>query len=105
MLPLAFKRLADDVSEQEKTRRIVDLQALQRAIQIDLHQQAVGQELDVLVDSTSRRRQWEVAGRTEGNTVVNFPGPTAWLGRTVKVRIARAGANSLAGEPVDTRLA
>jgi tRNA-2-methylthio-N6-dimethylallyladenosine synthase len=102
---LAFKRLADDVSEQEKTRRIIDLQALQRAVQIDLHQRAIGQEFDVLVDSTSRRRQWELSGRTEGNTVVNFPGPAAWLGRTVRVRIARAGANSLAGEPVDMRLA
>ena len=100
---LAFRRLADDVSGEEKTRRIVDLQALQRAIQIDLHQQAVGEEVEVLVDSTSRRRQWELSGRTGGNTVVNFPGPAAWLGRVVKVRITRAGANSLAGEPAERR--
>ncbi len=27
----------------------------------------------VLVDATSRRREWELSGRTSGNTVVNFP--------------------------------
>ena len=51
------------------------------------------------VDSISRRREWEVQGRTSGNTVVNFPGPREWLGQTVPVRITRAGANSLGGEP------
>jgi tRNA-2-methylthio-N6-dimethylallyladenosine synthase len=40
---LASKRYADDVPEAEKTRRIVELQALQRDIQLALHQSAVGQ--------------------------------------------------------------
>jgi tRNA-2-methylthio-N6-dimethylallyladenosine synthase len=98
---LALKRYPDDVSGEEKTRRIVALQALQRDIQIELHNEAVGMTVDVLVDSVSRRRDWEVSGRTFGNTVVNFPGPREWLGRTVPVRITRAGAYSLAGEPFD----
>ena len=94
---LAQKRHTDDVSEQEKTRRIVALQALQREIQIELHEAEVGSTVDVLIDSVSRRREWELSGRTFGNTVVNVPGPRDWLGRTVAVRIARAGAYSLAG--------
>jgi len=98
---LALKRYPDDVSGEEKTRRIVALQALQRDIQIELHNDAVGTRVDVLVDSVSRRREWEVSGRTFGNTVVNFPGPREWLGRTVPVRITRGGAYSLAGEPFD----
>jgi tRNA-2-methylthio-N6-dimethylallyladenosine synthase len=97
---LALKRYPDDVSEEEKTRRIVALQALQREIQLELHAAAVGTEVAVLVDSVSRRRDWELSGRTVGNTVVNFPGPREWLGRTLPVRITRAGANSLSGEPV-----
>jgi tRNA-2-methylthio-N6-dimethylallyladenosine synthase len=97
---LALKRYPDDVSEEQKTRRIVALQALQRDIQIELHEMAVGTEVDVLVDSVSRRREWELSGRTSGNTVVNFPGLTEWLGRMISVRITRAGANSLCGEPV-----
>jgi tRNA-2-methylthio-N6-dimethylallyladenosine synthase len=95
---LAQKRHPEDVSEAEKTRRIVALQALQRDIQIEMHEGEVGSTVEVLVDSVSRRRDWELSGRTSGNTVVNFPGPREWLGRTVAVRITRAGAYSLAGE-------
>ena len=51
------------------------LQALQREIQLELHEAEVGSTVDVLVDSVSRRREWELSGRTFGNTVVNFPGP------------------------------
>ena len=97
---LALKRHPDDVSEEDKTQRIVALQALQREIQLEMHEAEVGSTVDVLVDSVSRRRDWEVSGRTFGNTVVNLPGPREWLGRTVPVRITRAGAYSLAGQAV-----
>ena len=95
---LAQKRLADDVPEAEKTRRIVALQELQRQIQGEWHARAVGTVEPVLVDSRSRRRDWELAGRTTGNTVVNFPGPAEWLGRIVPVRITEAAPNSLRGQ-------
>ena len=95
---LARKRYPEDVSDEDKTRRIVALQALQRDIQLEMHEAEVGATRAVLVDSVSRRRDWELSGRTFGNTVVNFPGPREWLGRTVDVRITRAGAYSLAGE-------
>jgi tRNA A37 methylthiotransferase MiaB len=52
----------------------------------------------VLLDATSRRRPWELSGRTSGNTVVNLPGEAAWIGRTVPVTIRRAGPNSVWGE-------
>jgi tRNA-2-methylthio-N6-dimethylallyladenosine synthase len=97
---LASKRMPDDVSEAEKTRRIVALQGLQRSIQSDLFQRSIGQTEQVLVDATSRRREWELTGRTSGNTVVNFPGPPDWLGRFMQVVIRRAGPNSVWGEPV-----
>ena len=97
---LASKRMPDDVSEAEKTRRIVALQALQRSIQSDLFQRSIGSTRQVLVDATSRRREWELTGRTSGNTVVNFPGPPEWLGALVDVTIRRAGPNSVWGEAV-----
>jgi len=95
---LALKRLPDDVPEAEKTRRILELQAQQRTIQEDAHQALVGTRHDVLVDGASRRRSWELVGRTGGNLVVNFPGPPDWLGRIVPVTITGAGPNSLRGE-------
>jgi tRNA-2-methylthio-N6-dimethylallyladenosine synthase len=101
---LAIKRLADDVSEEEKTRRIVALQALQREMQHALYGEHVGRVEDVLVDSRSRRRDSELSGRTSGNTVVNFPGKPEWLGTLVPVRIVAANPNSLKGEamPLDS---
>jgi tRNA-2-methylthio-N6-dimethylallyladenosine synthase len=94
---LASKRMPDDVPEEEKTRRIVALQALQRDIQASLHAQLVGREVDVLIDAASRRRDTELSGRTSQNTVVNLPGPADWIGRTVRVRIERSGPNSVWG--------
>jgi len=106
---LASQRMADDVDEREKTTRIVTLQAMQRRIQMRLHEQAVGTVERVLVDSVSRRLPGEISGRTSGNTVVNLSAPAdrgtdrsslAWIGRTVDVRITRAGPHSLWGEAV-----
>lgn len=98
---LAAKRLPDDVPEEEKTRRIVAVQQLQRRIQWSLHEQSVGCTVEVLVDHTSRRRAWELSGRTGGNTVVNFPGDPNLVGRIVPVTIRRAGPNSVWGEMPD----
>jgi tRNA-2-methylthio-N6-dimethylallyladenosine synthase len=98
---LAEKRLPDDVSEDEKTRRIVALQGLQRSIQLDLNERLVGASVDVLVDAASRRRDTEVSGRTTQNVVVNLPGPRAWIGETKRVRIERAGPHSVWGRALD----
>ena len=92
--------MPDDVPDDEKTRRIVALQSLQREIQGRLYAAAVGRTLGVLVDSRSRRREWELSGRTSGNTVVNFSGEPDWIGRIIPVRITAANPNSLRGEAV-----
>ena len=106
---LAAKRMVDDVSEGEKTARIVALQALQREIQMRLHQAAIGSTMEVLVDSVSRRRDGELSGRTPGNLVVMFPRPAAgddaaaesWVGRLAEVTIHRAGPHNLSGVAID----
>jgi tRNA-2-methylthio-N6-dimethylallyladenosine synthase len=97
---LASKRMPDDVADEEKKRRIVALQSLQRSIQSNLFQRLIGTTHEVLVDATSRRRESELTGRTGGNTVVNFPGPPERLGRLVNVMIERAGPNSVWGQAV-----
>jgi tRNA-2-methylthio-N6-dimethylallyladenosine synthase len=96
---LAAQRMPDDVPEADKTRRIMALQAAQKNIQASLNARAVGRTVAVLVDTTSRRRSWELAGRTAGNTVVNFPGDASWLGSIVDVTIERAGAFGVWGRP------
>jgi tRNA-2-methylthio-N6-dimethylallyladenosine synthase len=98
---LALKRMPDEVSEAEKTRRIVALQALQKEIQGELFVAMVGRVERVLIDATSRRRGWELSGRTSGNTVVNLPGDPSLVGRLVDVRITGANPNSLRGERLE----
>jgi tRNA-2-methylthio-N6-dimethylallyladenosine synthase len=97
---LAEKRLADDVTEAEKTRRIMALQSVQRDIQCQLNEQLVGQSVDVLVDAASRRRETELSGRTSTNVVVNMPGSADLIGQTVRVRVERAGPHSVWGRAV-----
>ena len=97
---LADKRLPDDVPDEDKTRRIVALQALQREIQIEINAGLVGQIQDVLIDSASRRRATELSGRTSANVVVNVPGEASWIGRVLPVRIERSGPHSVWGQAV-----
>jgi tRNA-2-methylthio-N6-dimethylallyladenosine synthase len=94
---LAEQRMADEVPDEEKSRRIVELQALQRRIQIGLNEGLVGSRVDVLVDAASRRHATELSGRTSSNVVVNLPGPPSWIGRTVTVLVERAGPHSVWG--------
>jgi tRNA-2-methylthio-N6-dimethylallyladenosine synthase len=105
---LAGKRMADDVPEGEKARRILALQELQREQQASWHQSFVGRTVDVLIDGVSRRRAWELAGRTSGNTVVNVvntAAPATSIGALVPVRITAAGPNSLRGERLGREVA
>jgi tRNA-2-methylthio-N6-dimethylallyladenosine synthase len=104
---LAGQRYVDDVSEPEKTRRIVALQQLQREIQGEIFERMVGQTCDVLVDGPSRRRPDEWAGRTSGNTIVNFAAAADasgmranLLGRLVAVCVTESGPNAVKGVQV-----
>jgi tRNA A37 methylthiotransferase MiaB len=66
-----------------------------------LNETMVGQTVDVLVDAASRRREVELSGRTSTNVVVNLPGAAEWIGRTVPVRIERAGPHSVWGRMIE----
>jgi tRNA-2-methylthio-N6-dimethylallyladenosine synthase len=93
----AAAKLDDEVSEAEKTARIVALQQVQREIQLELNRSLVGRTVEVLVDAASRRRDTELSGRTSENVVVNVPGPPAWIGQLMPVTIERAGPHSVWG--------
>jgi tRNA-2-methylthio-N6-dimethylallyladenosine synthase len=98
---LAEKRFADEVPEAEKTRRIVELQTLQRTIQSELNARLVGQDVEVLIDAASRRRDTDVSGRTTQNVVVNLPGTPAAIGKFATVRIERGGPHSVWGRSLN----
>ena len=91
------------VPEEEKSRRLTVLQEKQRAIQIRLNSQSVGNLHEVLVEGYNHATgQW--IGRTSPNRIVNFVTRNAESGGLQgsyrQVRVTRAGPNSLAGEMV-----
>ena len=98
---LASKRLPDDVPDPEKTERLVELQARQREIQLALHRDLVGREVEVLIEGPSRKGG-QLAGRGPDNRIVNFDGPVEAAGSFGEVRITGFGPNSLLGEPVSS---
>lgn len=91
----------DDIPAEEKSRRLAYLQNRQREIQTEKARGMVGRTVEVLVDGSSVKDAQALAGRTATNYVVNFEGPRTLLGRYVRVRIERSGANSLMGAWVD----
>ena len=90
--------LPDAVSHSEKLERLQRLQA-QLEIQYQAASEAmVGGVERVLVESSSRKSQSELAGRTANNRIVNFPGEAALVGSFAGVRVTAALAHSLRGE-------
>jgi tRNA-2-methylthio-N6-dimethylallyladenosine synthase len=90
---------ADDVPEEEKTRRLALLQERQRVIQLRRNQSLVGSAFEVLVEGFQARLQ-QTIGRTSSNQTINFPGSSDWVGNYLNVRVTAAGPNSLVGERV-----
>ncbi len=92
--------LADSTPREVKKARLQRLQATIEANARRISRAMVGTVQTVLVDGVSRRNEAEIAGRTENNRVVNFPGHPRLIGRFVQVRITEALPNSLRGELV-----
>ena len=97
---LASQKMNETVSESEKSRRLTEVQTLQKKIQLALHSEMIGEVCEVLVESKSRRREGEFSGRTSGNVIVNFPSLANCVGRLARVEIIRAGPNSVWGKQV-----
>jgi tRNA-2-methylthio-N6-dimethylallyladenosine synthase len=93
----AAAALPDDVPLEVKRRRLVELQALQKAIQTETNRSFVGRELRVLASGPSPKGAGRFSGRTEGNLVVNFDASADPTGRFVTVRITGSGPYSLHG--------
>jgi len=90
--------MSDAVADEEKARRLVELQALQREITEACNARQVGREVEVLVEGPSRRDPGAWKGRTRANRIVNFPAAGSIVaGDFVRVRITGAGFLSLEG--------
>ncbi|MFL6574219.1 MAG: tRNA (N6-isopentenyl adenosine(37)-C2)-methylthiotransferase MiaB [Burkholderiales bacterium] len=90
--------LPDETRPEVKSERLQRLQALLDRQHREASEAMVGGAQRVLVESVSRRRDFELAARTANNRIVNFPGERALIDTFVDVRISAVVAHSLRGE-------
>ncbi len=117
----ADRNLPDDVPEAIKQRRLLDLVALQNRCSLDHHRAMIGRCVEVLVEGYSKaaikaqeaeqsrghevswRRSDQLTGRTRGDEIVVFTGPSSLIGKTVSIRVTAATALTLHGELSEAR--
>jgi tRNA-2-methylthio-N6-dimethylallyladenosine synthase len=95
--------LHDDTPHAEKLRRLHHLQATIEENVQRIGDSRVGTVQRILVERPSRKDATELAGRTECNRVVNFPGGPNMdrlIGQMADVRITQGLSHSLRGELV-----
>ena len=88
-------RLADDVPEAEKGRRLQVVNARQQQWQRRRNEELVGRADEVLVET--RDPDGRLSGRTPHFRIVHLDGPEGLIGKTVAVEIVAAAANSFQG--------
>ncbi|ACT51361.1 MULTISPECIES: tRNA (N6-isopentenyl adenosine(37)-C2)-methylthiotransferase MiaB [Methylovorus] len=90
--------LPDDTSEETKLERLSRLQELNEAQGKAVSESMVGSVQRVLVESLSKKDTGELAGRTDNNRIVNFPGDAKLINQFVHVKITQAMPHTLRGE-------
>jgi tRNA-2-methylthio-N6-dimethylallyladenosine synthase len=97
----AQRKFEDDVPEEDKSRRLAEIVALQRQHSLEAHQDYVGGTYEVLVEKVSKKSDQELAGRTSQNTVVVFPKKHFKVGDYVQVKVNDCTGGTLLGEALD----
>jgi len=97
---VAQRRLDDDVPEEEKTRRIVELVALQKQITGEINEALVGTTQRVLVEEASDRRPGDFLCRTDSFKTTVVPGDGLVAGDIADVEIVDSYGATLFGRPL-----
>lgn len=100
----AAEKFEDDISREEKARRLTELETLQTGIAAEINSSLVGSIIEVLVEGEDRGK-WR--GRERSGKLVFFNVKRDHTlsidlkGRLVPVRITKAGPWSLQGDPIE----
>ena len=90
--------LPDDTPAAIKETRLARLQEKIEAQDYSARRELIGKVERVLVEGHARKDPAELAGRTDSNRIVNFPGPGHLIGAYADVRISAAMPHTLRGE-------
>lgn len=96
----AAKHLPDDIADEEKTRRLNEIIALQGQIALENNRMEVGREYEVLVEGESHRSKEQLFGRNSQNKVLVFDREDAVPGTYRKVKVTDCTAATLIGQLV-----
>ncbi|MBN1476811.1 MiaB/RimO family radical SAM methylthiotransferase, partial [Candidatus Sumerlaeota bacterium] len=99
----AADTMVDDVSEEEKKRRLRILIDLQEGISAEINAALVGREEEVLFETVSRRSSDDLMGRTRTDKCVIVPAPCELIGQVCRVRISGGAAHTLFGELIEAQ--
>ena len=96
----ASRHLPDDIADEEKTRRLNEIIALQGQIALENNQLEVGKEYEVLVEGESHRSPEQLFGRNSQNKVIVFDRLDAEPGTYRRVKVESCTAATLLGKLV-----
>ena len=94
------RHFKDDISEEEKTRRLNEVIALQNQLSVESNEAEVGKIRQVLVEGESKRSAEQLCGRTSQNKMVVFDRGDHKAGDYVMVKITGCSSATLFGEEV-----
>lgn len=97
----AAKHMPDDIADEEKTRRLNEIIALQGQIALENNRKEVGREYEVLVEGESHRSKERLFGRNSQNKVLVFDRGDAVPGTYRRVKVTDCTAATLLGELAD----
>ncbi|WON76093.1 tRNA (N6-isopentenyl adenosine(37)-C2)-methylthiotransferase MiaB [Serratia sp. UGAL515B_01] len=94
--------MVDDVSEEEKKRRLHILQDRINQQAMQYSRRMLGTVQRVLVEGPARKNIMALFGRTECNRGITFEGTPDMIGQFVDIEITEARTNSLSGTVIRT---
>lgn len=98
---LAERKFEDNIPEEEKQRRLEEIIELQHSHSLAVHKEQIGQVLEVLAETKSKRSDERLMGRTDRNLKVIFDRKNAEVGDYVMVKITDCTHASMSGEIVE----
>ena len=90
----------DDIADEEKTRRLNEIIALQNSLSVASNQAEGGLVREILVEGTSKRSEEQLCGRTSQNKMVVFDRGDHKAGDYVTVKITGCSSATLFGEEI-----
>jgi tRNA-2-methylthio-N6-dimethylallyladenosine synthase len=99
---LAERKYEDDVPDEVKQRRLLEVIDKQQTHSLLRNQDAVGKTFEVLIEGTSKRSEAHLFGRNSQNAVIIFPKGNLEKGQYAQVKVTECTAATLLGKVVES---